>query len=103
MPAQLLPCKACSSPAASSKSRSPRASPCVPTPPAADEAVEAGAAGLVYIRVKEGGAIEAAKPVMEGLSPEQQAAVVRQLQVGGLGAGGWQGGACDAVAGSCVH
>lgn len=41
-----------------------------------------GTAGLVYIRVKEGGQIEAAKPVMEGLSAEQQAAVVQQLQVG---------------------
>lgn len=46
----------------------------------ANEAVAAGAGGLVYIRVKEGGAIEAAKPVMEGLSAEQQAAVVAQMQ-----------------------
>lgn len=48
----------------------------------ADEAIAGGAAGLVYIRVKEGGEIEAAKPVMEGLTPEQQAALVAQLQVG---------------------
>lgn len=41
----------------------------------------AGAAGLVYIRVKEGGAIEAAKPVMEGLSAEQRAALVASMQV----------------------
>lgn len=51
----------------------------------ADEAVAGGAAGLVYVRVKEGGQIEAAKPVMEGLSPEQQAALVQQMQVGGWG------------------
>lgn len=47
----------------------------------ADEAIAGGAAGLVYIRVKEGGEIEAAKPVMEGLTAEQQAALVAQLQV----------------------
>ena len=46
---------------------------------AADEAQAAGAAGLVYVRVKEGGAIDAAKPVLEGLTPEQQAAVVAAL------------------------
>ncbi|PRW57769.1 aspartate--tRNA ligase [Chlorella sorokiniana] len=45
-----------------------------------NEAVAGGAAGLVYIRVKEGGEIEAAKPVMEGLTAEQQAALVAQLQ-----------------------
>ncbi|KAL4436784.1 hypothetical protein ABPG75_003923 [Micractinium tetrahymenae] len=45
-----------------------------------NEAVAGGAAGLVYVRVKEGGEIEAAKPVMEGLSPDQQAALVQQLQ-----------------------
>jgi hypothetical protein len=33
----------------------------------------------VYMRVREGGAVEAAKPVMEGLSAEQQAAVVAAL------------------------
>ena len=53
----------------------------------ADEAVAGGAAGLVYVRVKEGGQIEAAKPVMEGLSAEQQAALVQQMEVGG-----WQAG-----------
>lgn len=31
----------------------------------------AGAAGLVYVRMGEGGAIDAAKPVKEGLSPGQ--------------------------------
>ncbi len=51
-------------------------------PPVADEAIAGGAAGLVYVRVVEGGAIEAAKPVMEGLSAEQQAALVQQMQVG---------------------
>lgn len=35
------------------------------------EAVAAGAAGLAYIRVQEGGEIDAAKPIKEGLSPEQ--------------------------------
>lgn len=40
------------------------------------EAQAAGAAGLVYVRVKEGGAIEAAKPVTEGLTPEQAAALL---------------------------
>lgn len=33
----------------------------------------------MYVRVKEGGAIDAAKPVLEGLSPEQQAALVAAL------------------------
>ena len=59
--------------------RTPTWCPCA----CADEAVAGGAAGLVYVRVKEGGQIEAAKPVMEGLSPEQQAALVQQMQVGG--------------------
>ncbi len=42
----------------------------------AGEAVAAGAAGLVYVRVGEGGAIDAAKPVREGLSDEQAAALL---------------------------
>ena len=40
-----------------------------------------GAGGLVYARVKEGGALDAAKPVLEGLSGEQQAALVHQFEV----------------------
>lgn len=44
------------------------------------EAQAAGAAGLVYVRVKEGGAIEAAKPVMEGLTPEQTAALLAAFE-----------------------
>lgn len=34
---------------------------------------------MVYMRVKEDGSIDAAKPVLEGLSAEQQAAVVAAL------------------------
>lgn len=41
-----------------------------------NEAVAAGAAGLAYIRVLEGGAIDAAKPVKEGLSEAQVAALL---------------------------
>lgn len=37
----------------------------------ANEAVAGGAAGLASIRVLEGGAIDAAKPIKEGLSAEQ--------------------------------
>ncbi len=36
----------------------------------------AGLGGLVYARVQDGGALDAAKAVKEGLSPEQQAALV---------------------------
>lgn len=36
-----------------------------------NEAVAAGAAGLAFIRVQEGGEIDAAKPLKEGLSAEQ--------------------------------
>lgn len=36
-----------------------------------NEALAAGAAGLVYIRVGEDGEIDAAKPVKEGLTPDQ--------------------------------
>ena len=43
---------------------------------AAGEAVAAGAAGLVYMRVGEGGAIDAAKPVKEGLSEGQVGALL---------------------------
>ncbi|KAK9811902.1 hypothetical protein WJX72_012167 [[Myrmecia] bisecta] len=39
-------------------------------------AVEAGAAGLAYIRVLEGGAIDAAKPIKEGLTTEQAAGIL---------------------------
>lgn len=42
----------------------------------AGEAVAAGAGGLVYVRVGEAGAVDAAKPVREGLAPEQQAALL---------------------------
>ncbi|KAI3425845.1 hypothetical protein D9Q98_007819 [Chlorella vulgaris] len=44
-----------------------------------NEAIAGGAAGLVYVRVVEGGGIEAAKPVMEGLTSDQQAALVAGL------------------------
>ena len=37
----------------------------------ANEAVAGGAAGLAYIRVLEDGAIEAAKPIKEGLNEQQ--------------------------------
>ena len=40
------------------------------------EAVAAGAAGLVYVRVGEGGAIDAAKPVKEGLAEAQVQALL---------------------------
>ncbi len=86
----------------------------------------------MYMRVKEGGAIEAAKPVLEGLSPEQQQAVAAALgaqpvsltlpgqpsaclslarPVGGCGAGRsavtlgarWSGiGGCEAAQGARV-
>jgi len=42
----------------------------------ANEAVSGGAAGLAYIRVLEGGEIDAAKPIKEGLNAEQVAAVL---------------------------
>ncbi|KAI8466369.1 MAG: aspartyl-tRNA synthetase [Monoraphidium minutum] len=42
----------------------------------ANEAVAAGAAGLAFIRVQEGGAIDAAKPIKEGLNEAQAAALV---------------------------
>lgn len=42
----------------------------------ANEAVAAGAAGLAYIRVLEGGEIDAAKPIKEGLSAAQVADVI---------------------------
>lgn len=37
----------------------------------ANEAVAAGAAGLAFVRVQEGGTIDAAKPIKEGLSDTQ--------------------------------
>eukprot|EP00955_Chlamydomonas_euryale_P109613 365942-Chlamydomonas_euryale.AAC.74 len=42
----------------------------------AAEAVAAGAAGLAFIRVGDGGTIDAAKPIKEGLNEAQAAAVV---------------------------
>ena len=39
-------------------------------------ASRAGAAGLVYMRHEAGGKIDAAKPVQEGLTDEQKAAVL---------------------------
>lgn len=42
----------------------------------AGEAVAAGAGGLVYIRVGEGGEIDAAKPVKEGLSEQHCQALI---------------------------
>jgi aspartyl-tRNA synthetase len=56
----------------------------------ANEAVAGGAAGLAYMRVLEGGDIDAAKPVKEGLSAEQ-------VSVAGWGAGGG-GGAGSSLA-----
>ena len=52
-------------------------SPPLPSLLPAAEAQAAGAAGLVYLRVGEGGAVEAPKPVLEGLTPEQLAAVLQ--------------------------
>jgi hypothetical protein len=43
----------------------------------AGEATAAGAGGLVYIRVEAEGAIDAAKPVKEGLSDGQRAALLQ--------------------------
>jgi hypothetical protein len=40
------------------------------------ERLPPGAAGLAFIRVQEGGAIDAAKPIKEGLSAEQAAALI---------------------------
>ncbi|GFH05889.1 aspartyl-tRNA synthetase, partial [Haematococcus lacustris] len=54
----------------------------------ANEAVAAGAAGLAYVRVLEGGAIEAAKPIKEGLAPEQGA--VEESRGGGEEGGRWK-------------
>lgn len=34
--------------------------------------MDAGAAGLVYVRVKAGAEIDAAKPVLEGLTEQQR-------------------------------
>jgi len=45
----------------------PKPTPPQPTP---------GAAGLAYIRVQEGGAIDAAKPIKEGLNADQTAALI---------------------------
>jgi len=42
----------------------------------AGEAVKGGAAGLVYVRVGAGGEIDATKPVREGLSASQAAALI---------------------------
>jgi len=36
--------------------------------------------GLVYIRVKEGGAIDAAKPVLEGLNPQETSQLLSLCQ-----------------------
>lgn len=44
------------------------------------EAQVAGAAGLVAVRVSETGEFEAAKPIMEGLSEEQKAAVLAEME-----------------------
>ncbi|KAK9819377.1 hypothetical protein WJX81_001266 [Elliptochloris bilobata] len=42
----------------------------------AGEAVAAGAGGLVHVRVGPSGEVDAARPVKEGLAPEQQAALL---------------------------
>lgn len=46
----------------------------------AEQESQAGAGGLVYIRMAEGGALEAAKPVKEGLSPEAQQQLLQHCQ-----------------------
>lgn len=38
--------------------------------------MEAGAGGLVYMRVKAGGEVDAAKPVLEGLTEQQGQQIV---------------------------
>lgn len=42
----------------------------------AEQAVQAGGGGLVYIRVTSEGGIDAAKPVKEGLSTDQQQGII---------------------------
>jgi aspartyl-tRNA synthetase len=42
----------------------------------AGEAVAAGAAGLVYVRIEADGGIDAAKPVKEGLTEQQVEALI---------------------------
>ncbi|KAK9807183.1 hypothetical protein WJX73_004912 [Symbiochloris irregularis] len=46
----------------------------------AEQASKAGAGGLVYIRVGPDSAVEAAKPVKEGISPEAQSQLLQQCQ-----------------------
>eukprot|EP00884_Botryococcus_braunii_P019181 jgi/Botrbrau1/5947/Bobra.0366s0117.1 len=46
------------------------------------EAVAAGAPGLAYVRVQAEGAIDAAKPLKEGLSEQQRAALLAACQAG---------------------
>lgn len=41
-------------------------------------AAAAGVTALASIRISEGGAIEAAKAIKEGLTPEQQAAIIER-------------------------
>lgn len=44
----------------------------------AAEAMSGGAAGLAFLRVAEGGELEGAKPLREGLSAEQKTALIEQ-------------------------
>jgi aspartyl-tRNA synthetase len=52
------------------------------------EAQAAGAAGLVAVRIGEGGAWEGAKAAAEGLSEAQRAAVAAEMQAQPVSAGG---------------
>lgn len=44
------------------------------------EAGAAGAKGLVYIRVQEGGDVDAAKPVREGLTEDQKESIIKKTE-----------------------
>lgn len=76
MPTDIQPTSSCSAPPLHLMAAN---TACWRATAAADEAIAGGAAGLVYVRVVEGGGIEAAKPVMEGLTSDQQAALVAGL------------------------
>jgi hypothetical protein len=51
--------------------------------------VEAGAAGLLYIRVKEAGEIDAAKPVLEGLNPQERSKLISLCQAEEVSTHSW--------------
>lgn len=46
----------------------------------ADTAIEAGVGGLVYLRVKAGGDLDAAKATLEGLSSQARTEIVHACQ-----------------------